>query len=402
MLQTRENTLAQIPAQIEDDTQPGWKASAFAAIGCVSITGMSFGLGLPLLAFNLEFMTGLGIIIGLHALMGALSIILIAPFAPAILSRVPTRPFLILCLGYVAFTFIAYRLFPYVPVWMFLRFTSGVAVAIIFVASETWIIQLAPKKMRGRVLGIYSMALGLGFGLGGLTVALLGVRGWPPFLVGGALCLIAILPLLLPGPELHTTKSAANSVRALMTIMLKTPRIMVAALVFGAIETSAMHFAPIWAYRVGYAETNAQYLIAAGAFGVILLQLPISWLGDYLDRYRLMLACAAIGVIAPVLLYFAGLNLSSSVYVIFFLYVGTIEGLYVLAMALIGQKFDRAEMTSANAALVTMYGIGALLGPTVIGPLMDIINPAGTLLGLLLIGMIYPVTALLRSLQQQG
>ncbi len=388
--------------QNPDAPLPGWKTSAAAAISCVSIAGMSFGLGLPLLAFNLEFMTGLGIIIGLNALMAALSTILIAPFAPAILARVPTRPFLIACLAYTAFSFVAYKLFPSVPVWMALRFTSGAAVALLFVASETWIIQLAPEKMRGRVLGIYSMVLGAGFGLGGLTVAVLGVRGWAPFLAGAVLCLIAILPLLLPGPDLQISKTTANNFRAMMTTIFKAPRIMVAALVFGAVETSAMHFGPIWAYRSGYGETNAQLLIAVGALGVILLQLPISWLGDYVDRYRLMLACAAAALIAPILLYFSGLTLSPAVYLIFFLYVGIIEGLYVLAMGIIGQKFKTAEMTNANAALVTMYGVGALFGPLLVGPLLDFINPDGALLGLLLIGLIYPLTALLRSLQQRG
>ncbi len=381
---------------------PGWRRSAAAAISCISITGMSFGLGLPLLAFNLEFMTGSGTIIALNALVAALSTVIAAPFAPAILARVPTRPFMIFCLLYTAFSFVSYKLVPSVPFWMFMRFTSGLAISILFVASETWIIQMAPKSIRGRVLGLYSMSLGAGFGLGGLMIAVLGVRGWAPFIAGSAVCLVATIPLLLPGPGLHIPEKTRSGLFHFVDKIAKAPRLMLAALAFGAIETSAMHFSPIWAFRTGFGETQAQLLVAAGALGVILLQLPISWFGDYISRYKLLFACALAGLIGPVLMFLAGQSLSPTIYLVFFFYVGLTEALYVLAMAVIGEKFDNKDLTGANAALVTMYGIGSLSSPILVGPLMDIINPAGALLGLFIIGLIYPLAALLRSITKRG
>lgn len=381
---------------VEQNGLPGWRLSAAAAISCVSITGMTFGLSLPLLAFNLEFMTGSGTIIALNALMGALSTVIAAPFAPALLARVPTRPFLVVSLLYTGLSFLAYKVVPNVPFWMFLRFSSGIFISILFVASEAWIVQLAPNHIRGRVLGIYSVALSAGFGLGGLIVAFLGVRGWAPFIAGSAICVAATLPLLLPGPGLHIPEKARSGIRDIINIAKKAPRLMVAALAFGAIETSAMHFSPIWAFRSGYAETQAQLLIAAGAVGVILLQLPLGWLGDLFDRYRLMLICAFAGIIGPALMYLAGQNHSPMIYLVFFFYVGLVEAIYILALAIVGQRFSRSEMTTASAALVTMYGLGSLTSPVLVGPLMDIINPNGALIGLLLVGLIYPITALLR------
>jgi MFS family permease len=375
---------------------PGWRLSAGAAISCVSITGVTFGLGLPLLAFNLEFMTGSGTIIALNALMAALSTVIAAPFAPALLARVPTRPFLVASLLYTAATFVAYKLVPSVPFWMFLRFTSGIVIAVLFVASEAWIVQLAPDQIRGRVLGIYSIALSAGFGIGGLIVAILGVRGWAPFIAGAGICLVATLPLLLPGPGLHIPEKASAGIREIIGIARRAPRLMVAALAFGAIETSAMHFMPIWAFRSGFAETQAQLLIAAGAVGVILLQLPLGWLGDFFDRYRLMLICAFAGIFGPALMYLAGVNHSPAIYLVFFFYVGLIEAIYILALAIAGQRFKTSEMTTASAALVTMYGLGSLSSPVLVGPLMDAINPHGALIGLLLVGLIYPLTALVR------
>ncbi len=387
---------AQEQQSAENSAQTGWKISAAAAITCVSITGMSFGLSLPLLAFNLEFMTGSGTVIALNALMGALSTVIAAPFAPAILARVPTRPFLVFSLLYTAMSFVAYKMVPSIPFWMFLRFSSGIFISILFVASEAWIVQLAPNHIRSRVLGLYSIALAAGFGLGGLVVAILGVRGWSPFIAGAVISAAGVLPLLLPGPGLHIPEKTRSGIRHIFTIAAKAPRLMIAALAFGAIETSAMHFSPIWAFRTGFGETQAQLLVAAGAMGVILLQMPLGWLGDHFNRYRLMLLCAYAGIIGPFLMYLAGLNHSPAVYLVFFFYVGLIEGLYILALALIGQKFTKAEMTSASAAIVTMYGLGSLTSPVLVGPLMDIINPTGALIGLLVVGLIYPITAVVR------
>ncbi len=381
---------------------PGWQVSAFAAITCVSIAGISFGLGLPLLAFNLEFMTHSGTIIGLNALMGALSTVIIAPFAPAILARVPTRPFLIACLCYTALSYVAYPLVRHVPFWMFMRFTSGLCVSILFVASEAWMVQMAPAPIRGRVLGLYSMALAVGFGLGGLLVAVLGVRGWTPFLAGAGLSLLAIAPLLLPGPGLHLPHRTRSGLAQLWRLAAGAPRLMMAALAFGAIETAAAYFTPIWAYRTGYGEVRAQVLVAVGSLGVILLQLPLSWLGDHINRYRLLMACSLAGLFGPLLMLAAGMQLSWWLYPVFFAYVGVTEGLYILGLAQIGERYHKADMTGASAALVTMYGLGSLLGPLLAGPMMDAINPHGAMLGLALIGLIYPLTALLRAVRQRS
>ncbi len=381
---------------------PGWKYSAAAAITCVSIAGISFGLGLPLLAFNLEFMTHSGWIIGLNAFMAALSTVIAAPFAPAILARVPTRPFMIACVLVAALSFISYPLIRNVPFWMAMRLFSGAAIAILFVASETWVNQLAPARIRGRVIGIYSMSLAAGFGLGGLIVAFVGVRGWAPFLAGAGFCLLAIIPLFLPGPGLVIPERTKSGIQSIINMARTAPRLMMGGFAFGAIETAAMHFSPVWAFRAGYSETMAQLVVAAGAFGVIALQLPISWLGDHFDRYKLLMACALVALIGPVLMYLAATTHSPLIYVIFFFYVGVTEGLYILAMALIGQRFSATNMTAANATLVTFYGLGSLLSPMLVGGLMQQINPHGAMIGLFIIGLVYPVIAVLRSARRAG
>jgi MFS family permease len=368
--------------QIDTQGVPGWRLSIAAAISCVAIVGLSFGLGLPLLAMNIELMTGSGLAIGVNAFAAAISTVIAAPFAPMILSKIPARPVLIFTLLLTSFSFIFYRLVPSIPLWMVMRFLSGFFISILFVASESWINQLTPDHLRSRMLSIYSISLAGGFAGGGLLVAWLGISGWTPFLAGALICALAILPLLAPGPQLVPPDPGEASPKKMLSLFSKAPRIMMAALAFGAIETAATHFSPVWALRAGMAETEALRLVSIGAIGVIALQFPIGWLGDKMDRYRLLGYCALATLIAPLAMWLAMGYSTALVYGVFFFYVGIGEGLYILALVLVGTRFAKKEQTAAAASLVLMYGFGSILSPLIIGPLMDVFNPHGAMFGL--------------------
>lgn len=130
-------------------------------------------------------------------------------------------------------------------------------------------------------------------------------------------------------------------------------------------------------------------LIMVGAIGVIALQFPIGWLGDKMDRYTLLKFCALGTLIAPIAMWLVIGQSVTALYVIFFIYVGLGEGLYILALVLVGQKFSHKEMTAASAAIVLMYGLGSMLSPLIIGPLMDIFNPNGAMFGLAVFALAY-------------
>ncbi|MBL4595903.1 MAG: MFS transporter [Robiginitomaculum sp.] len=382
--------------------EPGWRTSITAAISMVGIVGASFGLGLPLLAMNLEQMTGSGLVVGVNAFSGAISTVIAAPFAPMILAKFPARPLLIFCLLLTAFSFIFYRLTDDISLWLVMRFVSGLAITVVFIASEAWINQLAPDHLRARLLSMYSIGLATGFGLGGLLVAFLGVHGWLPFLAGALICVAGVFPLLLPGPQILPPDMSTTSPKVMFSFFGKAPRIMMAALAFGAIETAATNFSPVWAVRAGLGEAEALRLIFVGAVGVIALQFPIGWFGDKMDRYKLLGICAVATLIAPIAMWLVIDVSVTALYTIYFVYVGMGEGLYILALVLIGQKFSKKEMTGASAAIVLMYGIGSMLSPLVIGPLMDIFNPHGAMFGLAGFAVAYLLISFVLRPAKQG
>ena len=60
-----------------------------------------------------------------------------------------------------------------------------------------------------------------------------------------------------------------------------------------------------------------------------------------------------------------------------FVWGGIVAGLYTLSLTIIGQRFQGGGLVTANAALVMLYGGGAVIGPFAGGVAMGLWNPHG-------------------------
>ncbi|GIT47930.1 MAG: hypothetical protein Ct9H300mP13_7260 [Gammaproteobacteria bacterium] len=76
--------------------------------------------------------------------------------------------------------------------WFVIRFLGGFSGGIVFVVSETWLNEITPESLRGRVIGLYNTMLGLSFAIGPLVLSMTGIEGHLPFLIGIGLMSIAI------------------------------------------------------------------------------------------------------------------------------------------------------------------------------------------------------------------
>lgn len=355
--------------------------SLIIAIAAASLTGCGFGLSLPLIALNLETMTGSGALAGWNVVMSAVATILGAPLMLPILAKVPARGLLaagcVICAG----AFLAFRTTESLWAWAGIRFMLGVGITLVFLVSETWINQLADENHRGRLMGIYATALSAGFGLGGLLLSLTGVEGWLPFLAGAAIFASGAMLTALPGPGLVPPEGESARPRAMIAALLMAPTPLIAVLFFGAIETAAMNFIAVYGVRSGLGVTQAALFLLAGALGNIALQAPLGNLSDRIGAFRVLLICAGAGAVFPLLLW-AGGSLAPLLYPLFFLYSGLVTGMYTIGLVMLGQRFKGGALAPANAAFVLMYGVGELVSPPASGAAMDWIDPGGLMLSL--------------------
>ncbi len=354
--------------------------SLVSAIICATLCGCGFTLLMPVMALNLEDMTGSGLIVGFNGAAAALSTIIATPFIPRLMARFPGRPLIVSSLVLTAATIPVFPLFPDVVLWFALRFLMGMSITVVFVASETWINQIAPPEKRATILGLYATALASGFGAGGLLLAALGSSGLAPWIA--AFCLFAggsVPIMLLRGPGIEQPDAESAGISAMIRAAGYAPAAIGAGLLFGATETIFFALFPVYGERIGLIDANIGFMMAAGALGGIALQAPLGRLADKVGRLRVAIVATLVCVIGPGLIYVVGAS-PLALYAVMFGYVGTATGLYTLGLAIIGERFDGGKLAAANAAFVMAYGLGSLGGPAMGGPAMDALNPHGLLL----------------------
>lgn len=354
--------------------------SLAAAILCAAMCGCGFTLLMPVMSLELEAMTGSGTIVGIVGSSAALSTLLMTPLVPRIMAKLAGRPLLVFSLWIAAITLPFFPLLPNPWIWFLLRFAMGAALSIVFVASETWINQIAPREKRATILGLYASALAGGFGLGGILFAVIGSAGWMPWLVGIAILAGGSIPvLLLRGPDIEPPKAEEATIFAMLSAARFAPAAIGAGLLFGSTETIFYTQFPVYAERIGLSEVDIGSIVVAGAVGGILLQTLIGHVADKFGRLRMAFIVTLVCILCPALVFLAGTQ-TFAIFAVMFVYVGFATGLYTLGLAIIGDRFSGGAMAAANAAFIMAYGIGSLIGPPAAGFGMDTINPFGLLL----------------------
>ena len=113
----------------------------------------------------------------------------------------------------------------------------------------------------------------------------------------------------------------------MLTFVRRSPSAVLAALVFGAIETAVMTFLPLYGLRLGLTETNASLLLTAAVLGNVAFQIPIGLISDKVDRRILLLVCSLVGSAGALTLPFVAVS-SPLFLAMIFLATGIVGSLY--------------------------------------------------------------------------
>jgi MFS family permease len=376
------------------------KLSLMAAYACIFANGCGMGLSLPLLSLMMERNGVPATIIGLNAAAGSLAMMAVTPFISGWAARFGAIPFLLTCYLSVAVCLLGFRATDSLILWFVLRIAMNAGLQGLFLISELWINQIAPERMRGRLVAIYAALVSMGFAIGPLILQILGTRGWEPFIAGAGLMLLAAVPLWMARravPEIvpaHATAMAGY--------FFKAPSATYAVLAYGAVEMASASFLTIYGVRQGATEASATLMITAWGVGTFLLQFGIGWISDLMDRRAVLIACGLAGAAGALMLPLAPMSPDWTVmipaFVLVFVWGGAIAGLYTVGLAHLGSKFKGGELAAANAAFAFLYSIGTLGGPAIGGLAMDAWNPHGFTLALAAICGLYVVLAAYRRL----
>ncbi len=358
-----------------------WRARV-AVIATVTIFGLTYGLSAPLIALTLDSRGYSEAFIGVNAAMHALGVLLVAPALPWLCRHVPAQ---LLMLAALVASALLLMLFPWTPVasWFLLRVLLGMAAEVMLVVTETWLNHTTLEQHRAKNLALYTAMLSLGFALGPLILSWRG-SGSAAFFLGAMIALLAAALMLFT--RLSTLGDEPPVNRTLLAWLRLIPLALAATVLNAALECAGMNLLPLYAINLGWREADATSLIAILLLGAIVLQLPIGWLADRVNRQRLVVVLATLSTLGA-LVWPLALQQLWLARALLFVWGGVFVGIYTVMITLIGQRFRAAELAGAYAILSVGWGAGALLGPMLAGIAMSLTPHGLPLLAALLCGL---------------
>ena len=271
--------------------------------------------------------------------------------------------------------------------WSAMRVVIGFCFSGVYVTAESWLNNTASNETRGQTLSAYMIVQMLGIIASQGLLAMGDPGGFGLFIIPSVLVSLAFMPILLadtPAPTFDAIKPM-SFVQLFRTSPLGCAGMLLTGGVFSAMFGMASVYGAMSAMTIG----QIAVFVAAMYVGGLILQYPIGWLSDRMDRRALILGMAAAG---SVVMAVAAALPTPFVFevVVALLLGGIINPLYSLLIALTNDHLSKEQMPGASAGLIFLNGFGAIFGPLVAGWLMGEIGPKGYFL---IIGVLFAVLA---------
>jgi MFS family permease len=259
--------------------------------------------------------------------------------------------------------------------YAFLRFVSGLCIAGIFSALESWLNDRVDNANRGRLLGIYMVINYLAMATGQLMVNVWSPEGIGGFAAAALLTSLAIVPVALTravAPSLATAGSL--SLRELYRF---SPLSVVTAVAAGLILGAFWGMGAIFARGIGFDVFEVSLFTFSYIAGGLLLQIPIGRLSDRFDRRTVLgfvlgfavlvcaggLGAARLGDPLPLVLALAALL------------GGAISNVYPICMAQAFDYLPRDLYVAGASRLLMAFSAGAIGGPLIASRAMTWLGP---------------------------
>lgn len=260
-------------------------------------------------------------------------------------------------------------------IWIIMRVSTGFCYAGLYVVAESWLNGLATNTFRGRLLAVYNVVTVGAYGAGQLMVFNFDARNLTGFAFAAMIASLAVIPVSMS--EQASTPKVERSVHiSLRELARIVPTGFGFILLVGLAHGGMLGMAVIHATREGLSIGRTGVLVAVIQLGGMALTWPISSASDQIDR-RIIGLLITLGAIAMsiAMLY----QPVSSIWTVVLLFVigGFSFPLYAIASAYTNDWVSPEQIGAAASQLVTLYGFGAMLGPLLAAPFLDILGTDG-------------------------
>ncbi|UAB90068.1 MFS transporter [Ruegeria sp. SCSIO 43209] len=260
--------------------------------------------------------------------------------------------------------------------WSIGRVIIGFCFSGVYVTAESWLNNAANNENRGQALSLYMMVQMTGV-VSAQALLLVGdPAGYETFVIASILVSISFAPILLsisPTPAFDTTKPMT-----LRQLMETSPLGCVGMFLLGGIFSAQFGMSAVYGAQVGLSLVEISTFVAVFYIGAVVLQYPLGWMSDRMDRRLLIMLVAAVGGVGAVIGMILGVTFTMLL-VAAFIIGGMTSPLYSLLIAYTNDYLEYDDMSAASGGLVFINGLGAIAGPIITGWLMGagVLGPQG-------------------------
>lgn len=267
--------------------------------------------------------------------------------------------------------------------WIILRAISGLCFAGSYMIIESWLNERLTNESRGSVFSVYMIVSLAAMMIGQYLLIVARPETQTLFMVGAILYALAVLPTALSKAQ---SPAPLTQVKFdLVKLFLNSPAAVVSSIVAGILSGAWANFAPVFAKLSGMSNTNIANILVFAMIGSIIFQLPIGRLSDMMDRRYIMIGTSFLGALAGFFL--AGLTIvNGQPDFIFFagiiVFGGFIYSIYSLAVAHANDHANPEDFVETSSGLLILFGVGSMIGPMAMAPIMDALGPTGLFTGM--------------------
>lgn len=256
--------------------------------------------------------------------------------------------------------------------WTLLRILVGFCMSGIYVVAESWLNNASTNETRGKVLSAYMIAQTVGI-IGAQGLLTLGDASTSVLFIGASILVsISFAPILLSVTPVPATEVARPM--SLRNLFVSSPLGTVGIFLLGSVFATQSGMGAVFGTQIGLTASQIALFVAMLFAGALVLQYPIGWLSDQMDRRKLIFGAAVLGALSCAVGWMTGGGLVPLMASAFFA-GGVTTPLYALFLAYTNDFLSVEEMPAASGGLIFTFGLGAIAGPLVTGWTMQTFDP---------------------------
>ena len=265
-------------------------------------------------------------------------------------------------------------IWPTPGVWWMFRGLTGVCIAGILNAVESWMTTVATNANRGQVMSTYTVVNFCSVTIGQQLIGISDPMGFQLFSLGAILFSLAAVPLALTlTPHPPAPRQPKLRIRQLYRV---SPAAVAGAFGAGLANGAFWAMAPVYARKSGVPIDLVPLFVSLVVIGGALAQWPMGRISDHVDRRAVLAGLCVSAVVVGLALLVLGEGAVGWKLGLAVLFGFNIMPVYWVSFAHANDLASRDEAVDVASSMLLLFASAAIVGPIIAAVLMRDIGPS--------------------------